>query len=229
MYHPIEVASLSPSQVSKLMKGHPVRVKSGKGHVIHLSSEQLKKHHKASMKGAGHNLMLDPYQITLHGHLMGRGVMSKAKKGVKHVGQFVKAHKKHFRPLVNELKNVANQELAQASQHAIESGLSPELVNYYSELASEKLDKPYNVGGSLKSFSKFMNKPAVKSIRRALKPVGQAAWNTAEDMLLQGIEQAPMMAMTAGMGLKKHRKPRKLKKPVLKRSGGALQVAGYGY
>ena len=52
MYHPTEIAKLSRAQVLKLLKGHAVRVKSGKGHVVHLSTEQLKKHKKATLKGA---------------------------------------------------------------------------------------------------------------------------------------------------------------------------------
>ena len=50
MYHPTEIAQLSNAQISKLLKGHGVRVKSGKGHVVNLSSEQLKKHQTNSHK-----------------------------------------------------------------------------------------------------------------------------------------------------------------------------------
>ena len=64
MYHPTEIASLSNAQISKLLKGHGVRVKSGKGHVVHLTAQQLKKHHKATMKGAGHTLILDTLSRT---------------------------------------------------------------------------------------------------------------------------------------------------------------------
>ena len=146
MYHPTEIASLSNAQISKLLKGHGVRVKSGKGHVVHLSAQQLKKHHKATMKGAGHTLMFDPFQVAQHGRLMGSGVGSKIKKGVKHVGQFVKKNKEHFRPLANELKSMARQEIANAGVHAVEQGLNPELASYYSELASQKLDRPHGSG-----------------------------------------------------------------------------------
>lgn len=218
MYHPVEVAHLSESQISKLLKGQPIRVKSGKGHVLHLSSEQLKKHHKSAVKGSGHNLTLDPYQVGLHTHLKGRGIMSAAKKHLKHAGQFVKANKEHFRPLARELKSMGHQAIGQAHNYALEQGVNPELASYYSNLASQNVEHPQQRGGSLKSFSKFMNKPAVRDIRKALKPIGQAAFNTAEDMALQGIQMAPMMLST-GMGLK--RKPRKHNR------GGALMPAGY--
>ena len=226
MYTPVEIAHLSESQISKLLSGNPVRVKSGNGHVVHLSTEQVKKHNRASIKGAGYNLTLDPYQMARHVPLRGSGVGSKAKQAFKKVGQFVKGNKQHFRPLANELKSMANQSIADASGYALEQGVNPELASYYSSLASSTMDTPYAPhGGSLKSFSRFMNKPAVRDIRRALKPVGQALFNTAEDMALQGIQMAPQMlamssGMPVGMGLKKKGRPRK---------GGALQVAGHGY
>ena len=90
MYHPTEIASLSNAQISKLLKGHGVRVKSGKDHVVNLSAQQLKKHHKATMKGAGHTLVFDPYQVTQHGRLMGSGVGSKIKKGLNTSGNLLK-------------------------------------------------------------------------------------------------------------------------------------------
>ena len=43
MYHPASIASLTPSQISKALKGLPVRVSAGNQHSIELSQEQLKK------------------------------------------------------------------------------------------------------------------------------------------------------------------------------------------
>ena len=224
MYHPTEIAQLSNAQISKLLKGHGVRVKSGKGHVVNLSSEQLKKHQRATMKGAGHTLILDPFQVQQHGRLMGSGVGSKIKKGVKHVGQFVKKNKEHFRPLANELKSMAKKEIEHASSRAIEEGLNPELAAYYSELASEKLNRPHGAGLA-KKFSKFVNKPAVRDIRRALKPLGQHLFNTAEQMAMDQIDSAPeMMSSMSGMGMKKRGRPKKVSGG---RFGGALMPAGY--
>ena len=69
-----------------------------------------------------------------------------------------------------------------------------------------------------------MNKPAVKDVRRALKPIGQHLFNTAEEMALQGIDMAPqMMAMSSGMsgmGVKKRGRPKS-------KRGGSLMPAGY--
>ena len=231
-YTPVEVSHLSNPQISKLLKGQPVRIKSGKGHVIHLSSEQVKKHHRASMKGAGHNIVLDPYQAQAHGHLLGSGIKSKAKHAFKKAGQFVKSHKEHFRPLVRELKSIGQQGIEDFGSYAMEQGVNPELVSYYSDVASDQMSRPYAPvsGGSMKSFSKFVNKPAVKDIRRALKPLGQAIFKTAEDMAMQQVQSAPaMMSGMSGMGLKKTKKPKAKRGGALQVAGGALQVAGYRY
>jgi hypothetical protein len=46
MYHPASIASLSPSQISKALKGLPVRVSVGSQHDLELSQEQLKNYLK---------------------------------------------------------------------------------------------------------------------------------------------------------------------------------------
>ena len=69
MYHPAGIAPLSQTQVSKLLNHHSVRVKAGTHHKIALSKEQMKKHHKAHMKGTGYNLTLDPFQVANMQHL----------------------------------------------------------------------------------------------------------------------------------------------------------------
>ena len=69
MYHPTTIEPLSKKQVSKLLNGHPVRVKHGRHHKIHLSAEHHKKLHRAHLKGAGITLTLDPYAIAHNQHL----------------------------------------------------------------------------------------------------------------------------------------------------------------
>ena len=41
-YTPVEVAKLSDRQLSRILNGHPVRVKHGSNQTLHLSSEQHK-------------------------------------------------------------------------------------------------------------------------------------------------------------------------------------------
>ena len=64
-----------------MLNGHPVRVKIGRGicHIVHLSQEQAKKLHKASIKGSGFTIRMDPYQIVQHRNLQGQGILSHLK------------------------------------------------------------------------------------------------------------------------------------------------------
>ena len=62
MYEKAGLAPLSERQISRLLNHHPIRVKPGKHHVVHLSHEQLKKHHKAMKGGGGYQITFDPYQ-----------------------------------------------------------------------------------------------------------------------------------------------------------------------
>ena len=69
MYLESGIEKLSPTQVSKLLNGHGVRVKHGSHHKVHLSSEQHKKLHRAHAKGKASTITFDPFQIQSHQHL----------------------------------------------------------------------------------------------------------------------------------------------------------------
>jgi len=69
MYHKIDIEKLSPNQIGKLLNGHRIRVKHGKGHQIHVTEEQHKKIHKAHRKGCAVNIQLDPFAIHNNHHL----------------------------------------------------------------------------------------------------------------------------------------------------------------
>lgn len=66
MYSPASVKPLSKAQLSKLLKGKPVRVMSGSGMKLHLSKPQHKKLAAAHKRGGGMNLQFDPYQCQMH-------------------------------------------------------------------------------------------------------------------------------------------------------------------
>ena len=78
MYHPASIASLSPSQISKFLKGLPVRVSVGNDHDVELSAEQLKKFAKAGQKGMASTITLGPFQIQNNMHLLGAGKLKKS-------------------------------------------------------------------------------------------------------------------------------------------------------
>jgi hypothetical protein len=71
MYHKVGIQNLSPTQVSRILNGHRVRIKSGKGQEMHLSNEQHKKLTSASKKGCGITVEFDPYQMDMNQHLRG--------------------------------------------------------------------------------------------------------------------------------------------------------------
>jgi hypothetical protein len=79
MYHPTSISPLSEAQITKALKGLPVRVSAGNQHDIELSKEQLKKFAKANQLGKAMNITLDPFQIQNHMRLIGSGV-SRTKK-----------------------------------------------------------------------------------------------------------------------------------------------------
>ena len=113
MYHPISIQSLSKGQISKMLKGNPVRVKSGSGMNFNASKEQMKKIEKAMKKGSGTTIMLDPFQ---QNEMSGSGIKSAFKK----LGSFVKGNKEAFRPLARSLKESGNELIAQAAMKALD-------------------------------------------------------------------------------------------------------------
>jgi len=81
MYHPTSIAQLSSSQISKALKGLPVRVSAGNHHDIELSADQIKKFAKAHQLGKASTISMDPYQIQNHMHLLGAGKLKKSIRG----------------------------------------------------------------------------------------------------------------------------------------------------
>ena len=220
-YHPIGIEQLSHPQIQKLLSGGRIKVKHGSAHKFHLSSEQHKKLARAHAKGAGITLELDPYQMDAHQHLRGEGLMKHVKHAAHKIGHFVKGHKEQFRPLASALKEAGHQKIADASMYALEQGVDPSLVGAYGSMAHEGLQ-----GGSLKS---FVRSPGMRVVRKALRPIGQMAFNDLKSLAEQGMAQGMSQASTgmAGMGFYKAKKA-----PVKrghKKKGSALFPAGSGF
>lgn len=93
MYHKTGIQTLSPTQISRILNGHRVRIKHGSGQEMHLSNEQHKKLMSASKKGCGITVELDPYQMDMNQHLRGakkgKGFFDSALKIGKQVGKKV--------------------------------------------------------------------------------------------------------------------------------------------
>ena len=92
MYHEAGIQELSKKQISRLLNGHPVRIKHGSHHKIHLSADHHKKLHRAHAKGSALTVTLDPFAIQHNQHLrdavgMARKLTGTGPKGLK---KFVK-------------------------------------------------------------------------------------------------------------------------------------------
>ena len=113
MYHEVGIHKLSENQLSKLRNGHPVRVKLGNHHKIHLSVQQLKKLHKASQKGSASTITFDPYQMEAHGSGIFGDIARKAKAFVQkyHLQDVVN-------PVISKAKRLGHHSVNQASHYA---------------------------------------------------------------------------------------------------------------
>jgi len=198
MYHPASIASLSPSQISKALKGLPVRVSIGNHHDVELSQEQLKKLTKAGLKGKAATIAMDPYQIQNHMHLLGSGVLKKNIRG--NAARLITAGTDRaiheIGGSVNRLKKAGRWE--HFANATIRDGID----------TAGKAARVYNksVGGSVNRLKKagrwehFAN----ATIRDGIDTAGKAARVYNDSMM--------------GFGVKKRGRPRK--------HGGALMAAG---
>jgi hypothetical protein len=123
-------------------------------------------------------LQLDPYACDLNREsLEGCGVGKKLQTGFKKLGSFVKGNKEAFRPLAASLKQAAHQGIADASMSALDDyNLDPSLVNAYAQLAHQSVQGQ----GIGKKITKLVRSPAVKTIRKAFRPLAQKAFEDAE-------------------------------------------------
>lgn len=125
MYHKIGIHRLSPTQISKLLNGHKIRVKHGQGHEIHASEEQHKKIMTAHRKGKAHTMQFDPFQIAQHQHLRhGHG------EGMKHAV--------HHRPVHHAHMHHGNGE-GEGFFGSIARAVAPTLIDYGANALKNRL------------------------------------------------------------------------------------------
>jgi hypothetical protein len=212
MYHPTSISQLSASQISKALKGLPVRVSVGNQHDIELSQEQLKKFSKAGQKGKAATITLDPFQIQKHMHMLGSGKL-----------------KKSIRADAARLITSGTDRAIQAIEG---SGNMKDLAYRASMPDARKASSKYglNLGKSAATEDQEYNGPLYlgTGVNRLKK--GQRWEHFANASIRDGIDTAGKAARVykkstdpmsmLGFGLKKRGRPRK--------TGGALFVAGAG-
>ena len=246
MYHPISIAPLSESQITKALKGLPVRVSAGNQHDIELSKEQFKKFAKASQKGKAMNITLDPFQIQNHMKLIGSGTGGNIKAVGKDSGKrlIVSGTDRAIRAIdgsgVNRLKKAGRWE--QFANATIRDGIDTagKAARVYYDSTGPMAEMGFGIGGNIKAVGKDSGKRLIISgTDRAIRAIdgsgvnrlkkGQRWEQFANATIRDGIDTAgkaarvyydntgPMAEM--GFGLKKRGRPRKMQ-------GSALYPAG---
>jgi len=241
MYHSIRVEQLSKDQLSKLLRGLPVRVKhSPKGQLsLKLSTEQAKKIAKAYKKNASCNIIFDPYQVDKHKGLKGSGLFSDARSKAKAVA----------RSGLSQAKAAAMQKGRDQARLAVQRG-----QRYVLDEALPQLDRRIRIGAKQlekdhlrdpdgdreyydapfddydtidgEGIGKFLRKikKGLKPVVKLAKPIVNQAYKIVKPKLDLVINEGIRAGMDAAMGgsVKRARgrgRPRK--------HGGALMPAGY--
>lgn len=202
MYHEAHIASLSAKQISRLLNGHPVRVKHGSHHKIHLSAEHHKKLHKAHAKGCGTTVQLDPYAIEQNQHL-------RAGKLGKSFGKFIV--KEGLEPLITAgvqrgIRGIQTghgfyKDVGKMANPLIPSSMRG-MVHANMEKFKPTIKSARTVGGKVnrvKKFNKWMGAlgKTFKSVADYVKPVAKPLLQGATNLALQRMGQ-PSIASTRG-------------------------------
>ena len=230
MYHPASIAPLSESQISKALKGLPVRVSVGNQHDIELSAQQFKNLSKAHKKGKASTITMDPFQIQNHMHLLGAGKLKKSARG-------------NASRLITSATDRAIRAIQGGNITAVAKDSGKDVIVASGERAVRAIEgsgmKRRSRGGNITAVAKDSGKDViVASGERAVRSIegsgvnrlkkGQRWKQFANATIRDGIDTAgkaarvyydstgPMAQM--GFGLKKRGRPRK--------SGGALYPAG---
>ena len=117
MYHSTGVGKLSPSQMSKLRNGHPVRIKLGSGNTLNLTDQQIKKLQSAHKKGAAYTITFHPEQAEKHGSGFFGDIASKAKAFAK---KQIISNKDLLNPIINRVKSTVHGGINSLSNKAKE-------------------------------------------------------------------------------------------------------------
>jgi hypothetical protein len=204
MYHPTSISSLSPSQISKALKGLPVRVSAGNHHDIELSADQIKKFAKAGLKGKASTITLDPFQIQNHMHLLGSSVgrRNKYNKWVDALGarDLINSGMSKGASTISGSGNMRDLNTLLTSREALRAShkYGPNMGK--SHAFDDEDDMAYGFGvGRRNKYNKWVD------------ALG------ARDLINAGMSKGA--STISGVGVKKRGRPRK--------HGGALKAAGY--
>jgi hypothetical protein len=225
MYHSTGVQKLSPSQMSKLRNGHPVRIKQGSGNSLHLTDAQIKKLAQAHKRGAAYTIQMHPEQAEKHG----AGIFGDIKKFALST---VRKNRDLINPIIGRARSYAKSGIQKLADKA-----NAQVDKFTPEIEGEGI-----IGDALKGLIGMSGLGAKKKRGRPkgtkkgkgilssiAKAVGPAIIDAAAGAVKGKVE---------GMGIKRVGRPRKKaskkasKKPKTRRvgrprKGGALIAPGY--
>jgi hypothetical protein len=243
MYHQVGLHALSNPQISKLLSGKPVRVRHGTHHKASLSTEHVKKLHRASMKGKAVTLQLDPYCCQMNEHMRGTGFFDTLKSIAKVVAPvarqiatpIARTALSSYSPLGQIVGNtaidLANQQ-AEAHGYGLKkrAGRPRKYVHHDKRIENGRIVEPVMLGQPLHGAGFFDSlKSIAKPVSKTLRPVAtnflQQQLAKSGNPLLQavgnvGLDLANQTAEAHGYGLRKKKAGRPRKK------GRALYPAG---
>jgi len=227
MYHSTGVQKLSPSQMSKLRNGHPVRIKQGSGNSLHLTDAQIKKLAQAHKKGAAYTITFHPEQAEKHGSGFFGDIASRAKK---FAISTVRKNRDLINPIIGRARSYAKSGIQKLADKA-----NSQVDKYTPEIEGEGI-----IGDALKGLI-GMTGLGIKKKRGRPKKVGKGIMSSlvkaVAPAIIDGVAGA-VKGKVEGMGIKRVGRPRKKaskkasKKPKTRRvgrprKGGALIAPGY--
>ena len=224
MYHSTGVQKLSPSQMSKLRNGHPVRIKQGSGNSLHLTDAQIKKLAQAHKRGAAYTIQMHPEQAEKHG----AGIFGDIKKFALST---VRKNRDLINPIIGRARSYAKSGIQKLADKA-----NAQVDKFTPEIEGEGI-----IGDALKGLIGMSGLGMKKRGRPKGTKKGKGIMSSLVKAVAPAIIDAAAGAVKGkveGMGIKRVGRPRKKaskkasKKPKTRRvgrprKGGALIAPGY--
>ena len=234
MYHSTGVQKLSPSQMSKLRNGHPVRIKQGSGNSLHLTDAQIKKLAQAHKRGAAYTIQMHPEQAEKHGAgIFGdikKFALSTVRKNRDLINPIIGRARSYAKSGIQKLADKANEKVDKFTPEIEGEGIIGDALKGLISMTGLGMKKR---GRPKKILTEVVNnqvrvrkgKGVLSNIIKAVAPsiidAAAGAVKGKVETLGSGVAQKKI-----GLGIKKVGKTRKPRRP---RKGGALFPAGnYG-
>ena len=236
MYHEYHIQPLSRTTLTKLSRGHPIRIKKHhSGHKIHLTKEQLDKLEKAFANKKGSMVQFSESQIK---HNSGKGLFDSLRA-------LAKKHRDVLNPVIRSVKNAGHHLIKKGSSHLhskveaipeIGEGIKrrrgrPRKLHGKGEgIVSDVLGAIGKVAG-IAGLGVKHRKPRGKGLMTDIAKAGAKALIPA----LVDVAGNAVKSKVSGMGAKRRGRPRKTTTTTTKRryhkksiKGSALFPAGIG-